>query len=488
MRNKDLIAQERAGIVAKMNQAIRDNNTEAFSAAYVELVRQIEANVLEEARELMNEQDVAVLAQRGVRQLTSAEKTYYQKLIDAMKSDNPKQALNNLDVVMPETIINAVFEELTTEHPLLSRIDAITVSGLTRMMMNNNGENKATWGKLTGKIVEELTSGFKEVDVTQDKLSAFLPVSKAMLDLGPVWLDNYVRQVLAEAISNGLEDAIINGTGKDEPIGMMRQVGEDVVVTGGEYPEKSAIKVTAFDTEQLGKVTALIARDGSGKTRIVRDLIMVVNPVDYFARVLPATRMLTSDGMYVSTLPVDAEYIQSAYVPEGKVIYGMASKYFLGTGMSKNGKIEYSDDYRFLEDERVYLAKLYANGFAKDNNAFQVLDITDLQPVRFKVVNTTEAKTDDATLADLRLGAVKLSPVFAAGTTEYTAETSNATNVINAMPASATATIAIKVGDVAVSNGTAVKWENGENAVTITVTDGAATKTYTVTVTATLEG
>ena len=77
--------------------------------------------------------------------------------------------------------------------------------------------------------------------------------------------------------------------------------------------------------------------------------------VDYFRRVLPATRMLTPDGIYASVLPVDAEIIQSAAVPEGKAVYGMATKYFLGVGMAKNGKIEYSDEYRFLEDERVYL-------------------------------------------------------------------------------------------------------------------------------------
>ena len=87
---------------------------------------------------------------------------------------------------------------------------------------------------------------------------------------------------------------------------------------------------------------------------------MLVNPVDYFRRVLPATRMLTPDGIYASVLPVDAEIIQSAAVPEGKAVYGMATKYFLGVGMAKNGKIEYSDEYRFLEDERVYLIKLYA--------------------------------------------------------------------------------------------------------------------------------
>lgn len=90
-----------------------------------------------------------------------------------MRSTDPKQALNDVEVVMPETIIDSVFDELQTNHPLLSKLNATTVTGLTRMMMNTNGEQKAAWGKLTAKIIEELTSGFKEVDVTQEKLSAF---------------------------------------------------------------------------------------------------------------------------------------------------------------------------------------------------------------------------------------------------------------------------------------------------------------------------
>lgn len=483
MKNKDVLAMEKAKIVEKMNQAIKENDVKAFSEAFTELCQKIEDNVMEQARGLMAEKDTAILAQRGVRQLTSKEKEYYEKIIEAMRSPNPKQALNDVEVVMPETIINSVFEELQTNHQLLSELSATTVTGLTRMMMNTNGEQRASWGKLTAKIIEELTSGFKEVDVTQDKLSAFLPVSKAMLDLGPTWLDNYVRQVLYEALANGLEYGIVCGSGKDMPIGMMRQVGEGVTVTGGEYPMKEAIKMTALDMEQMGNVTAIMARNDKGQARTVSGLILLVNPVDYFRRVLPATRMLTPDGNYASVLPVDAKIIQSAAVPEGKAVYGMAPKYFLGVGMARNGRIEYSDEYRFLEDERVYLIKLYAYGFAKDNNAFMVLDITKLIPVRFKVVNTTEEKEHNAALSDLRIGSLELTPKFASETATYTASTSNATNTITAVPKSGSAEVSIKVGNKEVTNGAAATWTEGANTVTIKVTDGDQTKTYTVTVT-----
>nr|DAZ08774.1 MAG TPA: major capsid protein [Caudoviricetes sp.] len=484
MKNKDVLAMEKAKIVEQMNQAIQDDDPKAFSEAFTELCQRIETNVLEQAKELMQEQDVSILAQRGVRQLTSKEKVYYEKLIEAMKADDPKQALNDIDVVMPETIIDSVFEELQTNHPLLSKLSATTVTGLTRMMMNTNGDQKAKWGKLTAKIIEELTSGFKEVDVTQDKLSAFLPVAKAMLDLGPVWLDNYVRQVLYEALANGLEYGIVQGDGSDQPIGMMRQVGDGAVVVSGKYPMKEAIKVTAMDMEQMGKITAIMARNDQGQARIVNSLVLLVNPADYYKKVLPATRVLTPDGSYASVLPIDAEIIQTPAVPEGKVVYGMASKYFLGVGMAKNGKIEYSDEYHFLEDERVYLIKLYANGFAKDNNAFQVLDITDLQPVRFKVITGGETeKTDDARLVDLKIGGLKFNEEFSPDTTTYTVTTTNATNTITAIPANGTAEIEIKVGEIGVTNGASAKWNEGSNTVTVNVVDGAQKKTYTVTAT-----
>ena len=57
----------------------------------------------------------------------------------------------------------------------------------------------------------------------------------------------------------------------------------------------------------------------------------------------------------------------------------------MGIGTAKSGKIDYSDDYRFLEDERVYLTKLYGHGQALDDNAFVYADISGLKPANVKV-------------------------------------------------------------------------------------------------------
>ena len=485
MKNLDLIEQKKKEIVQKMNKAITENNTEAFQAAFAELCGNIEESVLEQARGIVENADQNVLAGRGVRQLTSKEKEYYQKLIEAMQSANPKQAVENLDVVMPYTVIDSVFDDLSTNHPLLSKIQFRSVTGLTKMMMNTNGYQKAAWGKLCAAITQELTSGFKEVDVTLNKLSAFLPVCKAMLDLGPQWLDRYVREVLYEAFANGLEEGIIDGTGKEQPIGMMRQVGDSVTVTGGVYPEKTAVKITKFDNIQLGKIAATLAINEKGQARQVSGLILIVNPSDYYTRVLPATQYAAPGGGYVSALPFAVDIVQSAAVPVGKAVFGMARLYFMGSGMENNGRILYSDEYHFLEDERVYLIKGYAHGFALDNNAFVVFDITGLQPAYYKVETVSNtADVENADLADLKMSGHTLTPAFDPATTEYTATTKDASNTVTALLADTTAEMEVTYNDKVIANGSRITWADGAgNVVKVKVTDGSVEKTYTVTVT-----
>lgn len=392
MKNKDVIAMEKAKILERMNAAIAANDQDEFAAAFEELSLNIQENILAEVDLIRQQNDSAVLASRGVRQLTSEEKNYYERVIEAMKSTNPKQALTELNVVMPTTTIDAVFEDLTTAHPLLDAIDFHNTSGLIEMIINTDGAELATWDTLCAQIVTELTSGFKKVNMNLDKLSAFLPVCKAMLDLGPAWLDRYVRDILQEALYNGLEEGIIAGTGKNQPIGMMKQVSDDVVVTGGVYPDKEAIPVASFDAVTYGGLLSRLAVNPNGKQRIVDNVILVVSPVDYFNKVMPGTTLMTPQGTYVNNvLPYPTRVIQSTRVPVGKAILGLGKKYFMGIGTAKSGKIEHSDEYHFLEDERVYLVKLYGHGEPKDDNAFLVLDISDLEPAILKVKTVAEA-------------------------------------------------------------------------------------------------
>ena len=489
MNNNDIRSREE--LRQMLQQSAASGDTQAFLASWDEMNQRIGLDLREEYEQriqsLQQELDGRILAQRGVHQLTAEERTYYQRLGEAMKSTNPQQAVTGLALALPKTVVDSVFDELQTAHPLLSRINFRATGGAGEIMVNTNGYEEAAWGDLCDDIVKELTAGIKKISATLLKLSAFLPVCKAMLDLGPEWLDNFVRQTLYEALSNGLEAGIVTGDGNKKPIGMNRQVGDNVVVTGGAYPEKAAIKVTDLSPATVGNLLSIMAADPNGKPRRVRDVIFLVNPQDYLQKVMPATTLMSPDGTYRNdVMPYPMDVIQTAALPRGKAIMGIAYRYLAMAGTSPEGRIEYSDHYRFLEDERVYLIKAYANGMPLDNNAFQVLDISGIQPATYKVTQVTApTPSNDATLSALSIGSLSLTPAFGKNTVSYTATTTNATNTITAVPSDAAAALKVTVNDVAVDNGTAATWQTGSNTVKVLVTapDGEATKTYTVTVT-----
>lgn len=480
MKNKDTIKQEKMEILQRLRNAAKEGDDELFTTAFSDLAGNIEQYVLAEAKEMMNTTDITILASRGVRQLTSDENKFYQAWIKASKSPDIKQELKNIQ--MPETIIDTVFDEIETQHPLLSKINFMNTTGLTRILSSKNGVQKAIWGQLNSKIIQELLGSFEEKDMTLLKLSAFIPVSKDMLKLGPQYLDKYVRTILYEAICAGLEEAVVCGDGKDKIIGMDRYVGDDVTVTGGVYPEKTHIKVNRFDPVTIGNICAMMAVDKSGKPRIVTNIALLVNPQDYYQKVMPATTVLTPDGTYRNdVMPVKMDIIQTIALQKGKAVIGMMHKMFVGVGM--NSTIDYSDEYQFLEDNRIYLEKMLANGYPMDNNAFQVLDISELQPTYQVVeVKTPPEPSNDATLSSLSFGSLILSPTFNKATKTYTAEKSNATNTVTAVPSDAQTKIVIKFNDVEVPNGSSVRWKDGSNTVVIETSNGTGKETYTVTV------
>lgn len=477
-------------IIAEMSQAIKADDNGKFVQLINELVdntrQELTAEQAERLEAMQREADVAVMTARGEAPLTAAEQKFYTELAQAMTAKDPKQALSNLKDVMPETVINRVFDDLRTRHPLLSAINFIPSGANFKVILNANGQNEAAWGELCDEIVTELAGGFQVVSSNLLKLSAFLPVCKQGFVFGPAWLDRYVRETLYEAIANGMEAGIVNGNGKSAPIGMTRQVGPGTTVSDGVYPQKAKVAVSDFDMATMGRLISLLAVDDNGKQREIRDLILVCNVTDYYCKILPATQIMAPDGSYRSALPYNVRIIPvSRGLNQGEAVFGLGYRYFAAAGMDPDGNIEYSDHYRFLQDQRVYLIKAFANGFPMDGCAFLFLDVSNVLPARYLVQTSEETPASNAKLASLKVGALAFDSAFDPDDTSYTASTTNATNVVRAVPQDADATIIVKVGSTEYPNGTPVTWAAGSNSLTVKViaADGSTNKTYTVTVT-----
>lgn len=383
MKSKDVIKNE---LQQKFESAMKSEDPAAITNALVDFIYGTQQDILDDYKTYQRTNNSSILAKRGIRQLTTDERNFYDSWIKAAKSDNPKMAFTGLDnTTLPMTILDTVLDDIKSNFPILSAINFVNTSTITKMIVNKQGIQLATWGALQSAIETELSGAIGIIDVGSNKLTAFMPISRDMLDAGPEWMDSYIRAVLAEALGYGLAKGIVAGTGKDQPIGMLKDING--AVTDGVYPDKETITITDLSVKTIGGIASTLSQGPNNRQRTVPQILVVVNPVDYFTKIMPATTFMTPNGNYVNNvLPYPSKIVQDINVPSGKAIFGLASRYFMGIGKGgAGGQIEYSDDFRFLDDQRVYKIKLYGDGQPLDGNAFVVADITGLKELALKV-------------------------------------------------------------------------------------------------------
>lgn len=389
------LSNEKNDFRQEMIEAIKTGNEEAQMKAFASMTSAIAERVKADFMELQDTNDAAVLAQRGYRQLTTQEKKWYQKFITAAKSNNPKQEFtaiigsDNEEDLMPTTIIQDVYKDLQDEYPLLKAIRFQNVGYITKWILNDHATQLAVWGQVTDEITKEINSAFRVIDIDQNKLSAYAMIEIGMLDLGPVFLDGYIRACLKEALLGAMEVAIVAGTGVNQPIGLIRDIHEGVSYSSTDgFPAKEAIAVTDFSPASYGALVAQMAVTEKGKKRRFSKVGMIVNQTDYLTKVMPATTVLNGNGSYVNNLfPFATTVYISNAVEEGKAVLFLENEYFMGVGGAKNGVIEYSDEYKWLEDMRVFKVKQYGTGRATDNTCALYLDISKLEPAYITVKN-----------------------------------------------------------------------------------------------------
>lgn len=392
MINLDNINQKKNDIMSELSNAVKNNDTAALQKSMNDWQEYLTESITAEAADILGAADSTILAARGVRQLTSSETKFYDSFITSAKQEIASgSVITGIGDVLPETVIEAVFDDMKQNHPLLDVINFQNTTAVTKLVLNKKGEQSATWDVLNSPVTKQLDGEIEVISMTLAKLTAYMFVTFDMLDLGPAWIDKYVRETLSEALAVALETAMIDGTGVNQPIGMTRNFTGSFDATKG-YSRKTATKVTAFDKETYGTLLSTLATNPNGGTRTVSEVILIVNPVDYFTKVMPATTVLAPDGTYRNDVfPFPTKVIQSVGVQANHAVIGLAKRYFMGIGTAKGGKLEYDDSYKYLEELRTYKIKLYGTGKPLDTNAFIYLDISNVKDVlpTFKVVNET---------------------------------------------------------------------------------------------------
>lgn len=371
MRLKGKMENFEAKKEAYMNLVKEGADAEAQAKAWNELqdalVEDLTEKILTQVRN--ENMDSQILAARGQNVLTSEERRFFNEVIASGGFTD--------DSILPVTTQERVFEDLVAAHPLLEAIGLQDLGAVTRFIYSDP-EKAYAWGNLFGEIKGQVSTAFREEQIGQLKLTAFAVIPKDMLELGPEWVERYVRTLLVESYSVGLEYGLVNGRGpaQNEPIGLMKDVAENGAVT-----DKTSSGVLTFAPSQFGEVVAgelhdvikALSTDAKGKARKVLGKVhMVVNPVDAISVQFRNT-VQTANGQWVTALPYNIKLVESEEVPEKKALFFVKGEYI--AALAGGYKINRFDQTLAIEDAMLYTIKQFANGKPKDNKAALVYDL-----------------------------------------------------------------------------------------------------------------
>lgn len=352
---------------AFVNAVKNEETQEIQNKAYVEMVDAMAADIMDQAKkEARQEADQYISASRTDKNITNEEIKFF--------NDINKEVGYKEETLLPQTVVDEIFEDLTTEHPFLASIGMRT-TGLRTKFLKSETSGLAVWGKIFGEIKGQLDATFSEEESIQNKLTAFAAVPKDLENFGPVWVKRFVVTQIEEAFAVALESAFIIGDGKDKPVGLTRKVGKGTNVVDGVYPEKVASgtltfassKVTVNELTDVYKYHSV--KENGKPLNVAGEVTLLVNPTDAWD-VKKQYTSLNANGVYVTALPYNLNIIESLFVPEKKAISYVAKRYDALIGGALN--ISTFDQTLAFEDLNLYAAKQFAYGKAKDDKASAV--------------------------------------------------------------------------------------------------------------------
>ncbi|MDG0825063.1 phage major capsid protein [Staphylococcus equorum] len=357
------------------DKEVKEKYTEYMNAYSDELANAIRKDIKQE------NQDNAVLNSRKTNRLTNDEKKFYNALVS---EDHVNTDTNWKDgELLPETVVDRIFEDIETEHPLLQHIN-INRTGLKARVIRSVPEGQVVWGKVFGEIRGQLEATFYEQDVTLGKATAFVVVPKDLKDAGVQWVDRYVRAQIKEAFAVAIEKTAVVGEGaaKDQPVGLMKEINR----TNGAVSDKTvAGTLTLADAQtsisEIGGVIKNLSikeyydKDGNVKTskgaNVLNNVVIVLNPADYIYT--GVAFMQLHNGAFVSPIPFNVTFEQSEFVPQGKAVAFDKTRYNFYAGSEVI--VREFDQILALEDMDLYTAKQFLYAEPDDNKTSFVYDV-----------------------------------------------------------------------------------------------------------------
>ncbi|BBK75876.1 phage major capsid protein [Clostridium butyricum] len=255
---------------------------------------------------------------------------------------------------MPEVVRDRIKDLMGLYSGFYDEVQVVPI-GVDGRVCVSVGEAIAKWNDVKASL-EELNSSIDLLEMEDIKVGGYLPVSNGVLEDSVIETAMYIEELLAKAMGYAIDNGILNGVGDTtgdgpliyEPVGILKNLPEDNVVT---------IEFTA------PKILSSIGLIDKGKKEDIGEVVAVMKRQTYYQDILPIT---TNVLPYPNINGIRVKY--SAAVEDNEIILGDLKEYILS---ERSGiRINMSEHQRFLEDQTIFRVVGRYDGKPHNNKSF----------------------------------------------------------------------------------------------------------------------
>jgi len=299
---------------------------------------------------------------------------------------NEKRSVQGGELGIPNIILELIRDNLHRYSKLIKRVNLKAIPGTSRT--NIVGDiPEAIWTEACATL-NELDIKFYQVETDGYKVGGYIPVCNALLQDSDFNLANEIMESLGQAMGLAIDKAILYGTGKKMPIGIVTRLAEAAKPSywGSKYPTWLNL------TDNIGKVTgadaktffaSLIRFSGKAKSNYGSGgKFWAMNETTY-TELQAKLVEFNAAGALVSainnTMPViggDIEILP--FMQDGDIVGGYGSQYLLAERAGSTFAV--SEHVQFIQDNTVYKATSRYDGTPIIGNGFVAMNILDKDP------------------------------------------------------------------------------------------------------------
>lgn len=314
--------------------------------------------------------------------------TFLERVRTLYTNGVQNRAITGAELTIPNVMLELLRENIEEYSKLYKHVRVQSVPGKARQPIQGTIP-EAIWTEMNGSI-NELSMLFNNVEVDGYKVSGYMAIDNATLNDSDINLAEAIITALGQSIGLALDKAILYGTGKKMPTGVVTCLAqaakpETYPDTAREWKNLSSSNIVSIAAAKKGvdlfKEIVIASGNAKGKYS-TGNRFWAMNETTKTKLVAEALSFNAAGAIATGmgdTMPIVGGAIETLdFIPDNVIVGGYGDLYLLAE--REGAQITQSEHVKFLEDQTVYKGLARYDGLPVIAEGFVAIGILGTTP------------------------------------------------------------------------------------------------------------